>query len=112
MAGNAEEKYIDQRAHERFEISKPVVLHVKDKAWPVEMKNISVSGFGIFLEASKDFSKIVSSDSVVDIEWSDNERLTAKVVWINKNQAGIMLEESLSHNHPLLKEAQSYVIPE
>lgn len=112
MTGNAEKKFIEQRAHQRFEINKSVVMHVSGKAWPVEMKNISVSGFGIFLEANKNFNKIVSADAVVEIEWTDNERLTAKVVWINKNQAGIMLEESLSHNHPLLKEAQSYVIRE
>lgn len=112
MAGNAEKLYADQRANERFEINKSVVMHVASKAWPVEMKNISVSGFGIFLEANKDFNKIVSPDAIIDIEWGDKERLSAKVVWINANKAGIMLIEALCHDHPLLMEAQSFIVPE
>ncbi len=112
MAGNAEKDLVEQRVHERFEISKSVIMHVSGKAWPVEMKNISVSGFGIFLEANENFNKIVSADATVEIEWIDNERLRARVVWINANKAGIMLEEALCHDHPLLQEAQNFVIPE
>ncbi len=89
----------NNRKAERLDFVKLATIHIDGEKNPVKIVNVSDSGTGIWgLELQK--------GQTIEVEWKKGEKLKATVAWAMGEAAGLVFEDSLEAEHPLMSLAQ------
>ncbi len=103
-----EQKFIEQRQYERFNLGEEGMLHAKRIKRTVIIDNISIKGMKILSPKSTiplEHQFKINQD--VSIEWASGEKIDALVVWAIGETAGLFFKDAIGEDHPLMIKAKA-----
>lgn len=91
--------WAEQRRHPRWRVSWTAMLHLGVESCQVEVVDVSQGGFGL------QSRQPLEAGMIVLLELDNGRRLDGRLAWVSGHKLGLMLNQPLAVNDPLLAAA-------